>query len=248
MKRDSSWENSAQWYDKIVGEKGHYYHKQVIVPRVRKLMKGAGNILDLACGQGVMARELKGYKNYVGIDLSPALILSAEKTIPEEKCTFHVADVTKPLPVKENHFDTILIILALQNIADPEKVIKNCSLHLKKGGQLIIVLNHPCFRIPRQSRWLIDQQKKLQSRVLDRYISSMEVPIQTHPGKKESVTTISYHYPLGSYTSWLKNCGFVITDIEELCSDKKSTGSMAKMEDRARKEFPLFLTLVAKKI
>ena len=32
MDRDTSWETSSAWYDKIVGAKGHYYHEQVILP------------------------------------------------------------------------------------------------------------------------------------------------------------------------------------------------------------------------
>jgi hypothetical protein len=36
--------------------------------------------------------------------------------------------------------------------------------------------------------------------------------------------------------------------MEEWCSDKKSEGAAARMEDRARKEFPLFLTILASKV
>ena len=41
--------------------------------------------------------------------------------------------------------------------------------------------------------------------------------------------------------------GFCIENIEEWISDKKSTGSKAYIEDKARKEFPLFMTIVARK-
>ena len=46
----------------------------------------------------------------------------------------------------------------------------------------------------------------------------------------------------------LKEAGFFIELNEEWCSDKKSTGKMAKVENRCRSEFPLFLTFVAKKL
>ena len=32
MKSKTSWEGSHEWYDKIVGEKGHYFHEHVIFP------------------------------------------------------------------------------------------------------------------------------------------------------------------------------------------------------------------------
>jgi hypothetical protein len=43
----------------------------------------------------------------------------------------------------------------------------------------------------------------------------------------------------------LHDNGFVIEKIEEWVSDKKSEGGMAAVEDKARAEFPLFMTIVA---
>ncbi|MGE5196684.1 MAG: SAM-dependent methyltransferase, partial [Anaerolineae bacterium] len=133
-------------------------------------------------------------------------------------------------------------------IKDPFKVIQNAHQHLQSQGQLIIVLNHPCFRIPRQSSWGVDPEKHLQFRRVDRYFSALEIPILTHPSQKElSSKTFSYHYPLSSYSKWLQEAGFVMESIEEWCSDKKSVGKTARMENRSRQEFPLFLAFSARK-
>jgi hypothetical protein len=111
------------------------------------------------------------------------------------------------------------------------------------------VLNHPCFRIPRQSSWGVDLEKKIQYRRIDRYFSSMKIPIQSHPSKgAQSSHTSSFHHSLSRYVQWLKQTGFVIETMDEWCSDKKSTGKHAKMEDTSRAEFPLFLAIVAKKL
>ena len=45
----------------------------------------------------------------------------------------------------------------------------------------------------------------------------------------------------------LTDNGFLITNIEEWVSPKKSEGPMAIIEDRARNEFPLFLAIKAVK-
>ena len=42
--------------------------------------------------------------------------------------------------------------------------------------------------------------------------------------------------------------GFAVLEIEEWVSDKKSTGAKGKMENRARAEIPLFMTLICQKI
>jgi hypothetical protein len=36
---ETSWENSHSWYDKTVGERGHYYHQSVIFPKTLNLLK-----------------------------------------------------------------------------------------------------------------------------------------------------------------------------------------------------------------
>ena len=76
-------------------------------------------------------------------------------------------------------------------------------------------------------------------------MSEQKIPIVTSPGKSQSETTWSFHYPLSSYFSFLQNAGFVVQDLQEWCSDKESLGKAARWENRARKEFPLFMAIKA---
>lgn len=250
----TSWEPVEKWYRAAVGEEGHYYHQKIILPGILRLLDiehadKKSSFLDLACGQGILGRYLPEHIAYTGVDLSASLIKSAKSCDSNPHHHYLVADVTKPLPLKGQLFSHSAIVLALQNIEHPERALINISQHLATNGKLIIVLNHPCFRIPRQSSWGIDQQKKIQYRRLDCYASTMRIPIQAHPSKGErSPETLSFHYPLSQYSRWLHDAGFVITLIEEWCSDKVSTGGAAKMENRSRNEFPLFLTILAEKV
>ena len=247
---DTTWEASSSWYDKIVGAKGHYYHQQVILPGVLKLLaqekKPHLHVLDLACGQGILARHLPKGMKYLGIDGSPSLIQYAKKHTP--KSQFSVADLSHPIDLPYKEFSAATCILALQNLVDPAPLLQTASAHLEQGAPFLIVLNHPCFRIPRQSGWEIDPQKKLQYRRVDRYMTSLKIPIQTHPGQQNSSEqTWSFHSSLSTLSAALKKAGFFIDLIEEWCSNKKSTGKTAPMENRSRQEFPLFLVLVARK-
>jgi ubiquinone/menaquinone biosynthesis C-methylase UbiE len=249
---DTTWETSSSWYDKIVAAKGHYYHQQVIIPRILKLLshekKTFPHLLDLACGQGVLARHLPKGSKYLGIDGSASLIRSAKNYDPTSSHQFLVHDLSLPLELPFKEFSHATCILALQNISSAASLLRTAFQHLKAGASFILVLNHPCFRIPRQSTWGIDEQKKLQYRRIERYMTALKIPIQVQPSKGEvSEQTWSFHQPLSYFTTELKQAGFVIDNIEEWCSDKKSTGKMATMENRSRQEFPLFLTLIAKK-
>jgi len=248
---DTSWEKSGKWYKNIVGDEGHYYHQKIILPhtlRLLKLQKG-DSLLDLACGQGVLERQIPEEIDYVGVDLSTTLIDEARSKSKKVKHIFGVADVSKPLPIDKKDFSHATIILALQNIRKPFGVIKNAKDHLKIGGKLLIILNHPAFRIPKFSHWEVDQNKRIQYRRIDKYMKPIEIPISTNPGKGErSEETWSFHYPISAYSEMIFDNGMVIEKIEEWVSDKISTGGAADMENHARKEFPMFMAILVKKI
>jgi len=247
----SSWQPVNQWYNEIVGEKGHYYHQHVIIPQSLKMLKVSDDskVLDLACGQGVLARHLPEHAYYFGVDASRSLIEAAKDRDDATHHHYLVADLSRTtFPQVPLNFTHATMILALQNIADPVRVCTHAAEHLSAGGKFLIVLNHPCFRIPRQSSWGVDDYKKIQYRRIDRYLSPIEIPIQAHPGKSQhSALTWSYHFPLSTYINALAKAGFAVTQMEEWNSDKISQGKAAKMENRGRTEIPLFMAILAEK-
>lgn len=251
-RQPTSWEPVQKWYRQIVGDEGHYYHQHVVLPGIEKLLgtstKEEIRLLDLGCGNGILAKILPENSSYTGIDISPSFIKEAKERYFSKKFEFLVSDITKPLPVKNKTFTHATFILCLQNLDYPEFAIREAAKYLEKNGTLILVLNHPSFRVPRQSSWGIDQEKKIQYRRIDQYMSSIKVPIQMHPGQKNSSTTFSFHHPLSLITQWIAGAGLMICNIEEWCSNKQSIGKNAKMENRSREEFPLFMTICAKKV
>ena len=247
LTKDTSWNKVADWYKNIVGKGGHYYHQRVIMPNLLRLMalKPQQSVLDLGCGEGVLARYIDKSVNYVGLDLANELIESAKKADSNPRHGYVLADIEKELRIRDK-FDWATLILVAQNVRHPYRVIKNACQALKHGGRLLVVINHPCFRIPKHSDWRVEGDK--QYRVVDKYMSPLEIPIESSPfDKRNNQTTLSFHYPLSGYSEMLSDNGFLIEKIEEWVSDKKSTGGRAKMENQARKEFPLFLAIVAKK-
>ena len=247
MYKMSSWQNVSDWYSEIVGEKGHYYHQQIIIPNSLKLLNltQADSLLDLACGQGVLARHLDKNIKYVGVDASEALVHQARSLDTNANHSYLVSDAAKSLNLNTT-FTHVSIILALQNIKNQFLVIENAAKYLNRGGKLLIVLNHPAFRIPRQSSWEFDNKNNVQYRKINRYMSALDIPILTHPGEADtSQTTLSFHQPISYYADILSKNGFCIEKVEEWISNKTSVGKRAKAENTARKEFPLFMALLA---
>ena len=244
----TSWKAVSGWYDSIVGEKGHYYHREVILPNVLRILdlKKGDSLLDIGCGQGVVTRHIPKHIDYVGIDIAQPLLDAAKQYHSSPSHQFIHADLTRAWPLS-NHppFSHAVCILVLQNIEDPDRIFQELSHVLLDGGRAIFVINHPYFRIPRQSRWSTDEATKAQTRELFSYMTPQRIPITTHPGRQlaETKTTWSFHVPLSEYTAMSQAHGFVIETIEEWCSPKHSTGSAARAENRARKEFPLFMAI-----
>jgi ubiquinone/menaquinone biosynthesis C-methylase UbiE len=205
-------------------------------------------LLDAACGQGILARQLPKHVHYAGVDIAEQLIQSAKQRTKRAQTQFKVGDITQALPFPPGTFSHASCILALQNIQHGDQAVRQIAQALKPGGRCVFVLNHPCFRIPRQSHWAVDEGQSLQYRRVDRYMSALDIPIQTNPSQgKKSQETWSFHHPLSSYIQWLSQAGLSLTAMEEWCSDKQSSGASAKRENRARQEIPLFLALAATK-
>lgn len=243
---NTSWEKSGKWYNKIVGSKGHFFHENLILPNVLRLLNlvKENSLLDIGCGQGILAKKIPPYIEYTGIDLAKNLINFAKQSDKNSKHNYFVADATKPLPLDNRMYTHAAAILSLQNMENSASAIKQVASHLQNKGKFIIVLNHPSFRIPRQSGWGIDANK-IQYRYVNRYMSPLKIPITMHPGEPQSESTWSFHQPLSYYSQSLKANGFLIESIEEWVSGKTSQGPAAKMENRAREEIPLFLAISA---
>lgn len=248
--KDTSWEKVAPWYKKTVGLAGSYYHEHVIFPNLLRLLelKPRMSLLDFGCGQGVLARAIPKEIKYVGVDKSRLLLDEAIKLDKNPEHRYLEGDITMESNMLDR-FDRVAMVLSLQNVDRPFKLIQSAAKLMRDSGKLVMVLNHPSFRIPQNSDWLVDKEKRIQKRVVSGYLSPLEIKIESRPfDKVQNEVSLSYHYPMSAYSEMLFDNGMVIEKIEEWISDKKSEGGMAQMEDRARREFPLFMAIVAIKV
>ena len=248
---DTSWGAVAGWYDEVV-EGGDSYQQKVVLPNLLRLMNpGKGDeIIDIACGQGFFSRAFhQAGAQVTAVDIGSDLItLAKEKS--DKNIDFIVDSAEDLAAIEDQQFDKAAIVLALQNIEHMQKALASASRVLKKGGRLYIVLNHPAFRIPGQSSWGFDEEKQIQYRRIDGYISESRKEMIMNPGADESkqIKTLSFHRPLQVYAKALFKAGCAISRLEEWNSHKESEdGPRKNAEDKARKEFPMFMALEAVK-
>ena len=127
-------------------------------------------------------------------------------------------------------------------------MLESAAWALRVSGRLVMLLTHPCFRVPRQSGWGWDEGRKLQYRRVDRYLTPLCVPKKDYPGQEKGVT-LDFHRPLQDYVNGLADCGLVVDCIREIPTHRLyKFGPRAKARNAANREVPLFLGLRAIKI
>lgn len=253
----TSWEPLAQWYDGWVGKDGSLHHQKLAVPVALDLLKleSTDSLLDVGCGQGVMAGKLAGkISAYHGIDASPSLIRMAQQRTTQpnsRKLRFSVQDARslKPSDLDRERFSSALFLLSIQDMDPVDRVLRSISQVLEDRSRIVIVMTHPCFRVPRQSGWGYDEGRKLVYRRVDSYLSPMTVPMKAFSGGKQGVSK-SFHRPLQAYVEALSAQGFAITALKEVPTYKReeSPGHLSKAKNRAYEEIPLFLAIRADRL
>lgn len=248
-RRPSGWDAVAAWYDGWMGRGGSVHHRKIAVPAVINLLqpKKGENVLDIGAGQGVLAPDVfKAGADYTGVDVSPRLLDMARERHGAQG-RFLQADAARLYEnsfIQAEMFDAVVFLLSIQDMDPLADVIKAATWALKPGGRMVILMTHPCFRVPRQSGWGFDEGRKLQYRRVDRYLTPLPVPMKQH----ETGVTISFHRPLSDYVNTLSDYGMLVDRIEEIPAEDPLNKKQTKAEKMADAEIPLFLVLRARKI
>lgn len=241
----------SEWYDRLVGDEGSEYQREVIFPGVLRMLgiKPGQRVLDVACGQGAFCRVLHQHGARVtGVDASRQLIALARQR-SEQSIQYFVGDARKLDFLPAGAFDAATCILAMQNIDDIRPVLTGISRAISSSGRLVVVMMHPCFRSPRHTSWGWDEANQVQYRRVERYLLPRKHPIVMHPGQKTGEYTWTFHRPIGAYVKAMRAAGVLLDATEEWAGHKTSTsGPRATAENLARKEIPMFMAMRGVKV
>jgi ubiquinone/menaquinone biosynthesis C-methylase UbiE len=215
------WRDMAAFYDEKQGDGGDLWHRALIDPGLLGVLGPVGGqeVLDLACGNGYIARRLaREGARVTGVDASAPIIERARAREAREPLgiAYHVADASRLEMLADGAFDVVVCNMALMDIADAAGALREAGRVLRPGGRLVASLSHPCFDVPNASAWLVEQMNYTSTvwRKVGRYRELFEgwCPWRRPDGE---VQTPAYHRPLSWYFRALRAAGFVITALEE---------------------------------
>jgi ubiquinone/menaquinone biosynthesis C-methylase UbiE len=250
LDKSTSWGKVADWYDELLEGDNDTYQEQVISPNLVRMLniQRGETVLDLACGQGYFSRKFRDLgAKVIGVDVARELIDYACKNSPID-ISYTVSPAHDLSFLNSSSIDAIVITLAAQNIENLGEVFTECTRVLKPEGRLIMILNHPAFRIPKSSEWEYSEEKNVEYRKMSGYMSDQKIQIDMHPGAQRKLRTITFHHPLQSFFKIFYKNNLCVTRLEEWVSHRESTsGPRADAENKAKKEIPMFMALEIKK-
>jgi SAM-dependent methyltransferase len=140
------YDQMAEFYEQRSG-------KSVGDPATAALLDLAGDVrglrlLEVACGQGRVARELtRGGATLTGLDISAAMLGKARAYEVAEPLGIRYvhADVTAPGVLDGPGFDGVVCNYGLSDVDDLDGLLANVARWLRPGGWFVFSLLHPCF-------------------------------------------------------------------------------------------------------
>ena len=102
-------------------------------------LQDLGDVLDIACGDGVLAELMTSQaRSVTGVDISPTLIAAARERLKgDAHVTFAEGDMSE-LPLGEARFDHVFLMHALAYTRRPQDALKEAARVLRPGGRLVV--------------------------------------------------------------------------------------------------------------
>jgi SAM-dependent methyltransferase len=167
-------------------------------PAFERLLPLAGRAtLDLGCGEGRVGARLKELGHATtGVDASPTLAAAAR----DRGAYLEVIEAdAAALPFDDAAFDLVVAFMALHDMDEPARVVRETARVLELGGCLAIATLHPA---------------KTAAEVGD-YFEPRRYDVPIDRDGLQMVFS-SLHHSLEGYFGLLRGAGFVVEDLREV--------------------------------
>jgi SAM-dependent methyltransferase len=196
--------------------------------------QGAGDALDVGCGEGRVSRVLKecGYR-VTAIDPVEKLVSAAEQAGSADAYGIAAA---ADLPFENCSFDLVVAYNVLMDVEDVPEALKEMTRVLRPSGTLVISIVHPF-----ADRGRFAGPDANGPFVLQKSYFGRERFEDTEVRNGLEMHFAGWSQPLESYMAALENAGLAITSLREPVPDTADKGSHTERWNKV----PLFLWLRA---
>ncbi len=212
----------AEWYDTAVRE-GSLIH-DLVLPTIWDMIGSVDGrrICDLACGQGIVSRQLamRGAA-VVGVDISAKLLGIARRDEDTDPLgiAYQQEDAQGLHTLPDAGFDGVVCNMALMDIPDVAATFRAVRRILQPTGWFVFSITHPCFQTP-VSRWIEDADGTM-SRAVRAYFDEGLWRSSNPTGVRGQVG--AYHRTLATHIGALTAAGLF---VQQIC-EPRVTGSIA---------------------
>ncbi|MCG3226135.1 MAG: class I SAM-dependent methyltransferase [Candidatus Heimdallarchaeota archaeon] len=252
----SSWDAIAPTWAPIAREGKEYHHTHIILPEVYRLLDAQKNeiILDVACGEGTVARHLtKSGAKVTGIDISKMLDYGIEIE-KKEKLGINFMNLSAEKicdKFESASFDKVVCNMALMDIEDYKITIKNISYVLKENGIFVFSITHPAFAWPTCTSFRIpsgSQRNEDRVRIVLNYFDERPTLIAYgNSAYRNDTPLLQFPKPISSYLNELVKNNLVLREMSEPRASEEIVKKFPRKAYMDEEEFPDFLIVKAVK-
>ena len=147
------WNQKARFWDELHGDEGNSFHRTLISPSVERLLnlQAGEQVLDIGCGNGVLARRLAELGGIVtAVDFSAELITLAQGRgqASGEPIRYSVVDATDEAALVilgAGRFNAIVCTMALMDMPTLVPMFQAITHLLTQDGRFVFAIMHPAF-------------------------------------------------------------------------------------------------------
>jgi SAM-dependent methyltransferase len=221
------WNRKAAFWDGLMGADGNEFYRAVVRPAQNRLLALQWNevVLDVACGNGLVARELSRVASRViACDISAEMIeLARARSIVDgiTNVDYAVVDATDERALRalgEGKFDAAVCSMALMDMPAIEPLLRALKALLTPAGRFVFTLQHPCFN--HLGAQMVEELEEPDGRLIPRFsmkvAAYLDVPAQRGVGARgEPVPHYYFHWTLSRLLGAAFAAGFVLDALEE---------------------------------
>ena len=158
-------ENANKWLRLTPSSLSDFTARPLVFEECGEL--NARSVLDIGCGEGYCARELKkrGAGEYLGIDLSTQMIEAAQEQESTDQygIEYYACNVVEFTPNKQFDICIAVFLFNYLTVDETQRVFNMVYNALKPEGQFIFTVPHPFFpfvRTGNKSHFIFPRQEK----------------------------------------------------------------------------------------